>query len=145
MRMQNRVLSLLLFAPCLVGAADGADRSIDVTATCEHKATKGRVICDVEIEAGGGSVAWADVLVVDAPVFAPPLRSRVAAADARARTQRRVRIPVAFVATAQGRGIVTVRGRAVVCGNLVGGKPGSCGAVSKEAKTELVVGTDVER
>jgi precorrin isomerase len=145
MNTQRRVRSLLLFAPCLLGAADGAERAIEVTATCEHKATKGRVICDVEIEAGGGSVVWADVLVVEAPLFAPPLRSRVAVADARARTQRRIRIPVAFVATAQGRGTVTVRGRAVVCGNAPGAAQASCRAVSKEAKAELVVGTDVER
>lgn len=138
------VFSLLLAAPLLLGAADRADRAIEVTATCEHKAAKGRVICDVEIEAGSGRVVWADVIVVEAPAFAPPLRSRVAAADARARTERRVRIPVAFVAIAQGRGSVTVRGRAVVCGSA-GSGPASCGPVSKEAKAELVVGTDVER
>ncbi|HEX7671867.1 MAG TPA: hypothetical protein VF395_19870 [Polyangiaceae bacterium] len=145
MRKRGRLFASLLAAPLLLGAADASDRSIEVTATCEHKATKGRVICDVEIEAGRGRVAWADVVVVEAPAFAPPLRSRVAVADARARTPSRVRIPVAFVATAQGRGTVTVRGRAVVCGNAVGGGRASCGAASKEAKTELVVGTDVER
>jgi hypothetical protein len=133
-----------LAAPFLAGAAAATgSRTVDVTATCEHKAAKGRVICDVEIEATGGRIAWADVVVVEAPPFAPPLRSRVAFADARTRTDRRVRIPVAFVATAQGRGTVTVRGRAVVCT----GSPGeheSCGPASKEVSADLVVGTDVE-
>jgi hypothetical protein len=136
-------LSVLLLAPLVAGGAGSSDRAIEVTATCEHKATKGRVICDVEIEAGQGRIAWADVVVLSAPSFAPPLRSRVAAADARARTPRRVRIPVAFVATAQGRGSVVVRGRAVVCGGPAGAP--ACGPVSKEAQAELVIGTDIER
>lgn len=142
--MAPRALLVGLVAPIFGGVAVGAEpRAIDVTATCEHKAAKGRVICDVEIEATGGRIAWADVVVVEAPPFAPPLRSRVALADARARTDRRVRIPVAFVATAQGRGMVTVRGRAVVCTGSAGGHE-SCGPVSKDAAAELVVGTDVE-
>lgn len=141
--MALRALLVGLVAPMLGGVAVGAERrAIDVTATCEHKAAKGRVICDVEIEAAG-RIAWADVVVVEAPPFAPPLRSRVALADARARTDHRVRIPVAFVATAQGRGTVTVRGRAIVCTGSAG-EHESCGPASKEVSTDLVVGTEVE-
>jgi hypothetical protein len=141
--MDRPALLFLLFAPLLAGAADAAARAIEVTLTCERKPAKGRVICDVEIETATGRIAWADVVVVEAPAFAPPLRSRVAMADARSRAERRVRIPVAFVATAQGRGSVGVRGRAVVCSGP-GGDHESCGPTSKEARAELVVGTDVE-
>jgi hypothetical protein len=140
--MHRPALLLLLAAPALVGAAEEAHRQMDVTVTCERKAKKGRVICDVEIEAASGRIAWADVVVVEAPPFAPPLRSRVAMADARSHTERRVRIPVAFVATAQGHGSVEVRGRAVLCS---GGEGETCGPASKAARADLVVGTDVER
>ena len=144
--MTNRsVFALVLLTPVLARAApEPTTRGIDVSVSCERKAAKGRVICDVEIEASSGRIAWADVVVVVAPPFAPPLRARVAVADARSRTDHRVRIPVAFVATAQGRGTVIVRGRATVC--VPSGAPAgeTCGPTSKDAQTDLVVGTDVE-
>src|SRR5260221_1406592 len=112
--------------------------------SCERKATKGRVICDVELEAQQGRIAWADVVVVEAPRFAPPLRSRVGIADARSRTDKRVRLPVAFLATAQGRGAVGMRARAVVCRANEGGAE-ACRPVTKDVTAEIVVGTDVQR
>jgi hypothetical protein len=115
---------------------------MDVTASCEHRAAKGRVLCDVEIEVPSGRIAWADVVVLSVPPFAAPLRSRVSGADARTRTDRRVRIPVAFVATALGRGAVSVRGRAVVC--TPGERGESCNPRSGIATAELLVGTDVQ-
>jgi hypothetical protein len=124
--------------------ASSAERRIDVTASCERKAARGRVICDVEVEVRTGRLAWADVVVVTAPAFAPPLRSRIGAADARSRTDTRIRIPVAFVATSQGRGSVAVRARAVVCQAAADGAE-TCRTAMKDASAELVVGTDVVR
>jgi hypothetical protein len=123
---------LLSLAPLLGGAAEGPP--FDASASCERKSSKGRVLCEVEMEAQSGRLVWADVLVVDAPAFAPPLRSRVGVSDARSRTERRVRIPVAFIATTQGHGTIALRARAVVC------RP-----VTKDVSTEIVVGTEVER
>jgi len=137
--------ALLLLLPAVAQAAsnDGARASFDATASCERKATKGRVICDVELEAAAGRIAWADVVVTEAPAFAPPLRSRVGIADARSRTERRVRLPVALLATSLGRGTVKMRARAVVClASTVGAE--TCRPVTKDVAAEIVVGTDVE-
>ena len=143
--------SLLLSASLLAGtprstraepAPVRGDGGLDVTASCEHRATKGRVLCDVELEVPSGRIAWADVVVLSVPPFAAPLRSRASGADARTRTDRRMRIPVAFVATALGRGAVSVRGRAVVC--TAGERGESCSPRSGTTTAELLVGTDVQ-
>jgi hypothetical protein len=132
-------------AVVLLGAAApvSAEPAMTVTASCERKPAKGRVTCEVELEAVG-RIAWADVLVTAAPSFAPPLRSRVSMAEARVRTDKRVRIPVSLVATATGRGTVEMRGRATVCERPEGAGE-TCRPVSSAVTAELVVGTDVER
>jgi hypothetical protein len=136
---------LVAIAACapLLGAAAEAP-GFDASASCERKSSKGRVLCEVEMESRTGRFAWADVVVVEAPAFAPPLRSRVGVADARSRTERRVRIPVAFIATAQGHGTIAFRARAVVCLVGDGGQEG-CRPVSRDVRAEIIVGTEVER
>jgi hypothetical protein len=145
MRCRGGAALALLFAELSAIAAPGPSApAIDVTASCERKAAKGRVICDVEIEAAAGRIAWADVVVTGAPAFAPPLRSRVGMADARSRTERRVRLPVALVATSLGRGTVSMQARAVFCVSLTAGASETCRPVSKAVSAEIVVGTDIE-
>lgn len=145
--MRRPRAALALVAGALAAAsptqAEDAKAPVDVTASCEHRAAKGRVLCDVELEVTSGRIAWADVVVLGVPQFAAPLRSRVGVADARTRTERRVRIPVAFVATALGRGSVSVRGRAVVC--TAGDRGEACSPRAGAATAELLVGTDVQQ
>jgi hypothetical protein len=119
-----------------------AEKALEVTASCERKMAKGRVLCEVELEAATGRIAWADVVVRQAPPFAPPLRSRVAMTEARVRTDRRIRIPVALVATTTGRGMVVLQARAALCEGPAARE--LCRAVSEDVTTELVVGADVE-
>lgn len=140
--MLVRSLALVLALSTAL-AETSADASFDATASCERRASKGRVLCDVELEAPGGRIAWADVLVTAAPAFAPPLRSRVGLGDARTRTDHRVRLPVAFVATALGRGSVVMRARAVVC-HATTSAAESCVPATRDVSAEIVVGTDVE-
>jgi hypothetical protein len=128
-------------APVLLAAMPAAGPGVphlDVSASCERKATKGRVLCDVEFEVPEGRIAWADVVVVQAPQFAKPLRSRVGVLDARSRTDRRIHIPVAFIARDQGRGTVAFRGRAVVCSSASARE--TCLPATHEATVELKVG-----
>jgi hypothetical protein len=144
--MKSARARTLLVAAAAVLAAPRSTRAervspMDVTASCEHRAAKGRVLCDVELEVPSGRIAWADVVVLSVPPFAAPLRSRASVADARTRTDRRVRIPVAFVATALGKGPISVRGRAVVC--TAGERGESCSPRTGEATAELLVATDV--
>lgn len=138
----KRALLALCATALAVPAAAAEGKPLDVTASCEHRATKGRVLCDVELEVPEGHITWADVVVTAVPSFAAPLRTRVALADARTRTERRVRIPVALVATALGKGEVTVRGRAVACSKTERGE--ACAPRSATVATALVVGTDVQ-
>jgi hypothetical protein len=132
-----KVSGLTLLA-ALPAADPGGTPRLDVSASCERKATKGRVLCDVEFEVPDGRIAWADVVVVQAPQFAKPLRSRVGVVDARSRTDRRIHIPVAFIAKDQGRGTVAFKGRAVVC------SPAStretCSPATHDVTVELRVG-----
>jgi hypothetical protein len=136
------VLALAGLVAARVAEAD--EKDLNATATCERRTTKGRVLCEVEMETPEGRIPWADVVVVRAPPFAPPLRSRVGPGDARVRTDRRVRIPVAFVATALGQGEVAFRGRAVVC-RAGGSGAERCVPETREVTVELVVGTVVQR
>ncbi|HVU01565.1 MAG TPA: hypothetical protein VHE30_07425 [Polyangiaceae bacterium] len=150
-RRGGRTLTVLALS--LVGGAvraEGAPPSgpaapppVAVTASCEHRQTKGRVLCDVELEAANGRLAWADVLVVRAPPFAAPLRARVQGSDARVRTEQRIRISVAFVATSLGKGTVALRARAVLCTKT--GESETCVPRTEDAEAELSVGTDVVR
>jgi hypothetical protein len=144
--MRRRYGALLLLVPALSLAAssDAKRASFEATASCERKATRGRVICDVELESAAARIAWADVVVIEAPAFAPPLRSRVGMADARSRTEHRVRLPVALIATSLGHGTVKMRARAVLCLPGEGGAAETCRPGTKDVSAEIVVGTDVE-
>ena len=44
---------------------------------CQRRPTPGRVLCEAELELSSGVLRWVDVLVVEAPAFARPLRARV--------------------------------------------------------------------
>jgi hypothetical protein len=136
--------ALLLFSTTSFAGTKDAPAPLDVSASCERKATKGRVLCDVELEAAAARIAWADVVVTAAPAFAPPLRSRIGLGDARSRTERRVRLPVALVATSLGRGTVAMRARAVLCSPESAGTSETCVTVTKDVSAEIVVGTDIE-
>ena len=150
--LMGRATSVALLSTCLLFATTAALAAprpkagppFDVVASCERKATKGRVICDVELESSSARIAWADVVVTGAPAFAPPLRSRVGITDARSRTDRRVRLPVALIATSLGRGTVSMRTRAVLCTTSGPSASETCRPATKDVSAEIVVGTDVE-
>jgi hypothetical protein len=139
--MTKRIGAYMTLALSLLGAgAPPAAPRLDVAASCEHKPSKGRVLCDVEFEVPDGRIAWADVIVVQVPPFAKPLRNRVGMLDARSRTDKRIHIPVAFIARDQGHGTVALRGRAVICGP--GPAREACAPVAHDLSVELKVGAE---
>jgi hypothetical protein len=138
--MTRSALSVLAAVSALGAAGPDPAPRLDVAASCERKAAKGRVLCDVEFEVAEGRIAWADVVVVQAPPFAKPLRSRVGVLDARSRTDKRIHIPVAFIATDQGHGTVAFRGRAVVCAATAVRE--ACSPVEHDVAVELKVGAE---
>jgi hypothetical protein len=91
--------------------ADGA-AVIHANVVCAPVVGPGRVLCDLTVGASSGKLAWVDALVVRAPAFARPLRSRVVAAADPAGSAS---VKLALVATEAGKGELQVRVRAVVC------------------------------
>ena len=125
-------------AVALFAGTTSADDGLGVTFACEPKSSRGRVLCEVEIEALRGKLAWADAVVLSAPDFAPPLKTRVGSQGEKARSDRRVRLPIAFLAKTEGTGPVTIRARAVVCAQ--GGDGESCVTATRTVSAELRAG-----
>jgi hypothetical protein len=115
----------------------GAARPLSVLAEakCDAVPGPGKVICTVKERPVGGKLSWGDVIVLSAPPFAPPLRTRVAAADASRNDPDGADFGLALAATSDGQGELRILARAVVCG-----APG-CRPVHAEAIAKVVVGT----
>jgi hypothetical protein len=123
----------------LAGTVEAGDAVVpSATLACEERPSKGRVVCEAEVEVADGRLAWADLVVVEAPEFARPLRARVGFTEAVVRTERRVRLPFALLAVRDGEGRVGVRLRVVACQTGRDGELCLPGAV--EAETVLRIG-----
>jgi len=123
------------------GAAPAAPRELSVRLECQRRPTPGRVLCEAELELISGVLRWADVLVVAAPDFAPPLRSRVGPSALFMKTERRQRLQLALAATQLGRGTLKVHARAVSCPDATGR---DCRALVREVETTVAVGPITE-
>jgi hypothetical protein len=124
----------LVFAWAGEGGAAAREPVIDVEATCDVAAGPGKIHCIVRERPRGGKWTWGDVIVVSAPVFAPPLRTRVAAGDASRNDAEGADFGLALAATGDGSGELRVLARAVVCGDS------GCRPVRAEASAKVVVG-----
>lgn len=90
--------------------------------SCQRVTGRGRIVCELNAHATRGKLVWSDALVVRAPAFAQPLRSRflaqldssAAASDASAR--------LALVASAAGEGKLELLARGVICQQLASGE-----------------------
>jgi hypothetical protein len=127
---------LLLGALAVLGVAP-PPAELSVRLECQRRPTAGRVLCEAEIEVDSGVLRWADVLVVQAPGFARPLRARVGPSALFMKTERRQRLQLALAATELGVGQLVVRARAVVCPEQAGS---SCQALSREGEARVSVG-----
>jgi hypothetical protein len=81
-----------------------------------------------------GKMRWGDVIVLSAPSFAPPLRTRISAGDASQSDESGAEFALALAATGDGSGDLRVLARAVVCGEV------GCRPVRAEAKASVLVG-----
>jgi hypothetical protein len=107
---------------------------LKVEAVCDPLPKPGKVRCTVRERPLAGKLQWGDVIVLGAPPFAPPLRTRAAVADATRSDADGADFSLALFATAEGRGTLNVLGRAVVCGS------GGCRPCQAEATAEVTVG-----
>jgi hypothetical protein len=114
---------------------------LSVRLVCPSRPGPGRVVCEVELEVEAGSLAWADVLVTEAPPFAAPLRARVGPSALFMKTEQRWRLQLALAATRAGAGRLRVRARAVWCSDA-GARP--CSPLARDAEASVQVGPITE-
>jgi hypothetical protein len=118
------------------GIAAAQAPSLTVRLDCPARAGQGRIVCTLDVGARSGTVLrWADALVVSAPDFAPPLRSRIVASLPEEGAAR-VSIAVPLFAREENTGMLRVKARAVVCAE---GAPESCEPVSRESQASVAV------
>ncbi len=135
--MRRLAASALAAALSLLPAPSGAARepALAADAKCDPVPGPGKVLCTVRERAVGGKFTWGDVIVLSAPPFAPPLRTRVAVGDASRSDAEGADFGLALAATADGAGDLRVLARAVVCGEI------GCRPVRAEATAKVVVGS----
>lgn len=106
---------------------------------CRPEAAPGRLLCELRYAAlAGARLTWADALVTAVPAFVRPLRSRLGPdrfgeADGAKRS-----LSLAFVASQDGAGQVTVRARAVICRGE--GAEERCRPETHDVQAEIRVG-----
>ncbi|HWO13110.1 MAG TPA: hypothetical protein VNN80_26600 [Polyangiaceae bacterium] len=104
---------------------------------CPRRPGPGRIVCEAELELDRGVLVWADVLVLEAPQFAPPLRARVGPSALHMKSDQRQRLQLALAATAPGSGTLRVRARAVACPDAT---LRGCWSLVREAQARVEVG-----
>jgi hypothetical protein len=115
--------------------------TIDLTAdlSCRPEAAPGRVLCALRLSPPAGQrLVWADALIVQAPPFARPLRSRVSSERFAAASETERRLALALVASEAGTGTLAVRARVVICRER--GDSEVCEPAQREAAAEVRIG-----
>ena len=122
--------------------AEASGNALAATVHCASVAGPGRVLCELSVHAVAGRLVWSDALVVRAPAFARPLRSRVVATlgtdpstGASAATAK-----LALVASQPGQGQLDVLARGVVCRDPEPGAGQACHAVALAVSALVLVG-----
>jgi hypothetical protein len=131
------VFALVLAVPAVAISAEPEPR---VELRCRREPSPGRVVCDLDIETEHARLAWADAIVQSAPDFVRPLRSRVGVRESSSKSDRRLELPLAFVATKTGKGEVLVLARAVVCTTAEGSSQELCVPETRRVRALIEVG-----
>ena len=130
----------LVFAIGLLGAshvhAEGP--LFQASLSCPPAAAPGRIVCELVTRATAGKLVWSDALVVRAPVFARPLRSRFVAQLGATPATGEASAKLALVATEVGDGKLELLARGVICHEGPAGE--WCGPVRAAVTTDLWVG-----
>jgi hypothetical protein len=114
MKLCASLLALALgfsLAPAL-----SADNSpFEASLSCQPAAGPGRIVCELTTRATRGQLVWSDALVVRAPAFARPLRSRVMAQLGAPAPAGGAWAKLALVASSPGEGKLELLARGVIC------------------------------
>jgi hypothetical protein len=106
--------------------------------SCEPAPAPGRVLCELSTTATSGKLVWSDALVVHAPDFARPLRSRFVAQLGTAADPGAAWARLALVASAPGQGQLELLARGVLCHAPAANE--ACQAVSVRVSAAVEVG-----
>ena len=110
--------------------------------SCLPAFAPGRIVCELTAHATVGKLVWSDALVVRAPAFARPLRSRIVAQLGAARAPGGAWAKLALVASESGAGKLELLARGVIC--QAGPNAEWCAAVQAPVTYELRVATPGE-
>jgi hypothetical protein len=107
---------LILMAGLLLETRSSAEDSPFVASlSCQSAAGPGRILCELTTRATRGKLVWSDALVVRAPAFARPLRSRVVAQLGTPAASGGAWAKFALVASQAGEGKLELLARGVIC------------------------------
>ena len=121
----------------LAAEAPALEPALSTYLRCDPAPAPGRLRCALSLEVTPDlRLSWVDALVVGAPAFVRPLRSRVPQRKLTGKDSK-ADVLLALLAHGTGRGTLTVRARAVVCAR---DRPASCRPVARDASIELEVG-----
>jgi len=116
------------------------EQALAGTMSCERAAEPGRVKCAVEVRAAGGrSISWADVAILELPAFTSALKGRIGPGDATYRDAASQRWAFGLVARTPGNGEAKARIRAVVCDPSTAGDAASSRCVPATVDVRAVV------
>lgn len=121
----RRVAWVAVGGLALAARARADDPLLSARVACAPVAGPGRIVCQLDVAASSGKLVWVDALVVQAPPFARPLRSRIVLQVGSTGALGTASAKLALVATGLGKAELQVRVRGVLCREGANGE--SCG------------------
>ncbi|HET7542929.1 MAG TPA: hypothetical protein VFK05_23815 [Polyangiaceae bacterium] len=102
--------------------AEADEPPFAATLSCQPALGPGRILCELSARARRGKLVWSDALVVRAPAFARPLRSRLVAQLDSSAAASGAWARLALVASAPGEGKLELLARGVICHDAATGE-----------------------
>jgi len=137
--MKKVAALLVLTLACTHAARLRADDApFQAHLSCGAAAAPGRILCELTARATRGQLVWSDALVVRAPAFARPLRSRFVAQLGAPAASGGAWAKLALVASESGVGKLELLARGVVCQDGPAGE--WCAPVLAPVTIEIRVG-----
>lgn len=133
----RRLLLALSLALSFAPRVHAEDSPFQAKLSCPPPAGPGRIVCELTARATEGTLVWSDALVVRAPAFARPLRSRFVAQLGSPASGAGARAKLALVASEAGEGKLELLARGVICREGSAGE--WCGPVQAAVTVELRV------
>jgi hypothetical protein len=128
----------LLFGLAFTGRVHADANALEARLSCQRAPSPGRVLCELTTKPSAGKLVWSDALVLRAPGFARPLRSRFVAQLGAGSEPGAAWAKLALVASAPGQGQLELLARGVVCPDPGAGE--LCRAVSVPVSALVEVG-----